>query len=441
MKFNMELELTREMNKALDIVCNTKEHVFITGKAGTGKTTLLKYLMEHTNKKCVVAAPTGISAINAGGVTLFSLLNIPFGPIPPTGKIEEIRMKKEKIDLLRDLDTLIIDEISMVRSDLLDYVDKKLQIIRRSSLAFGGMQLVMFGDLFQLPPVVKSEDKAILDAFYTNTYIFNSWVFKYQSFFNVIELTHIFRQSDPNFISILNSIREYNVSRDQLEILDEARDRKISQDFDNEYVHICTYKRDVEAINSEKLGVPTDVFKANVTGDFPKNAAPCDLVLSIRKGAKVMTLVNDPAKQYSNGTLGVIMEIKPSEILLKLDNGKLVNVSRCKWSNFKYSSVRGEITKEEIGSCVQFPVTLAWAITIHKSQGLTFNKVSLHMSHAFCPGQLYVALSRCRSLEGIVSDSFIKKDMIIPDQPLLDFEEKYKKANNKYGKIEETLAL
>lgn len=425
--------LTDEMQKVMDLVKNTDDNVFVTGKAGSGKTTFLKYLIANCGKNCIVTAPTGVAAINAGGVTLHSMFGIPFGPITPYDKLEN-RFSEYKTELLLRLRLLIIDEISMVRPDILDTIDRKLRWVCECDEPFGGVQVIMFGDLFQLPPVIKKQDREILSNYYDDFFFFNAQVFK-RTGFHVVELTTIFRQTEPEFINVLNHIRDYRVTSEELDVLSELKDRKASNNYDGEYIHICTHRVDVEKINTEKLGnQDIHTYDVNMQGDFPESSVPCDLHLKLRIGARIMALVNDPMKGYYNGMLGVVTALENDYIKARMDNGSFIKFERYTWSNMRYALKDNEIVKEEIGSCTQFPLTLAWAITIHKSQGLTFDKIVLHVSRTFCPGQLYVALSRCRTLDGIVSDAYITKQMVIPEYALIDFERAYKSEGNYYGK-------
>lgn len=428
-----EMILTDEMKKVLDIVDNTEENIFVTGKAGAGKTTFLKYLIGHTKKKYVVTAPTGVAAINAGGVTLHSLFGIPFGPITPYDQLDN-RFSTWKHEMLLSLELLIIDEISMVRPDVLDTIDRKLRWVCETDEPFGGKQVIVFGDLFQLPPVVKADERKILMKYYDDFYFFNARVWKHTGF-HVVELTRIFRQTDESFISLLNDIRSYNITSDELDMLSELKDKKACDEINGEYIHICTHRKDVEAINKEKLG-NDDIHTYNCTikDKFPDSSIPCDKELKLRVGARIMALVNDTNHVYYNGMLGNVISLDANNVVARMDNGITAKFERHTWSNNQYVLKDDQIQQQEIGSCTQFPITLAWAITIHKSQGLTFDKIALHVSRTFCPGQLYVALSRCRTMEGIILNGNVTKRMVIPDYALTDFERAYKQNNDWFGK-------
>lgn len=426
------MTLTNEMTQAFQLIEETKENLYITGKAGTGKTTLLKYIVSNTSKRVVVAASTGIAAINAGGATLHSLFNIPLGVQSPNDKMGG-RFYPDKVALYQRIDTLIIDEISMVRPDTIDYIDRKLRLYRMRDEPFGGIQVVMFGDLYQLPPVLKKDEKDILLMLYRGVYFFYAHVFlKYG--FRVIELNTVFRQSDSRFVEILNHIRNYKMTARDIEDLDVLRDRRESRNFDNGHIHICAFKKDVQKINSELLGQPTFQSGAVYAGDFPLNSIPCDGVLSLRVGARVMTTVNDPNHLYCNGSLGVVTSLAPGAVGVHLDTGNDIAVALYKWKAKEYKLVGDKIETIDKGSCTQYPLTLAWAITIHKSQGLTFDKVSIHANNIFAPGQLYVALSRCRSMEGIITESFINNKHIIPDKELIAFEKAYQAHKNIFNR-------
>lgn len=427
-----DMILTDEMSKAMELVQKTNHHVFITGKAGTGKTTFLKYLINHCNKNYVVAAPTGVAAINAGGVTLHNLFVLPVKPLTPVEKLE-YNLRKHKREMLCSLDLLIIDEVSMVRPDILDTIDKKLRWVRKSEKSFGGVQVVMFGDLFQLPPVVKSEEKKLLQHYYDDYYFFNALVWK-KTGFHVIELDRVFRQTDAVFVNVLNHIRNYQVTEEALDLLSEIKDKQVSQSYTGEYIHICTHKNEVDKINTTLLGEATWSSRAVLSGKFSDSVIPCDMELKLRIGARVMALCNNASKGYYNGMLGNVVAFEEAFVIVKMDNGAVIPFKPYRWTSKQFSLKDDKIVSKEVGSCTQYPLTLAWAITIHKSQGLTFDKVVLHVARTFCSGQLYVALSRCRTLEGIVSDAYITKRMVIPELALIDFERTYKADNNWYGR-------
>lgn len=431
-----DMILTEEMQKVMTIVTESNDNVFVTGKAGSGKTTFLKHLIKNNKKNCIVAAPTGVAAINAGGVTLHSLFGIPFGPITPYDRLD-CKFSTYKHEMLLRLDTLIIDEISMVRPDIIDTIDRKLRWVCESDEPFGGKQVIMFGDLFQLPPVVKEEERKILQEYYDDFYFFNARVWKRVGF-HVVELTKIFRQSDEAFINLLNNIRNYNVTSNELDILSELKNNGACQRYDNGNIHICTHRKTVDEINMSMLGTSgIQEYSVMVKDKFPESSMPCDSVLKLRKGARVMALINDATKGYYNGMLGTVVDLDFSTVTVRMDNGNCIKFERHTWSNEQYVLEGDEIKKTEIGSCTQFPLTLAWAITIHKSQGLTFDHIALHVTRAFCPGQIYVALSRCRTLDGIVLNGNITRKMVIPDYALTDFERAYKQSDNWFGKKEQ----
>ena len=419
------------MGRAFNLIENSTENLFITGKAGTGKTTFLKYIVEHTHKHIVVAASTGIAAINAGGVTLHSLFGIPLEPQGPNSPIKG-KVYPDKCKLFNMLDTLIIDEASMVRPDILDYVDRKLRLYRLSTEPFGGVQVVLFGDLFQLPPVIKKNEANILQQWYKGYYFFHSEALRKDGF-QIIELSHVFRQSNERFINMLNRIREYQLLPIDIEDLSELRDNRKSKNYASNSIHICSLRREADRINTEMIGEPTHSFPATFKDNFNPKNAPCDIDLKLRVGARVMTLINDSKQGYYNGSMGTVTSITKKSIGVMLDNGQEVGIEPYTWVDKEYVINGKDIKTVEKGSCTQFPITLGWAITIHKSQGLTFDNVVIHCPYAFAPGMLYVALSRCRSMEGIVTDFFISRKAIREDKELLAFSKACQNNDNKFN--------
>lgn len=423
---NPELALVR------DFVEYTDRNVFLTGRAGTGKTTFLKNLKKNTRKRMVVAAPTGVAAINAGGVTLHSFFQLPFGPcVPGSGVYEranQYRFGREKMNVIKSMDLLVIDEISMVRADLLDGVDGVLRRFRRKDLPFGGVQLLMIGDLQQLSPVVKEEELEILEQFYESFYFFGSRALGLSEFVT-IELKHIYRQSDSGFIELLNRVRDNQ--------LDEASLRKLNSrwrpDFlpeDGEgYITLCTHNRIADGVNRARLkGLPDKphVFQARIEGDFPEYSYPTSSSLTLKKGAQVMFVKNDPSaeKLYFNGKIGTITRIGESSVSVKCPGEEgVIEAGPAIWENVKYhlDPATGEIAGERAGSFEQLPLKPAWAITIHKSQGLTFERAVIDAGAAFAHGQVYVALSRCKSFEGLVLTSPISSHAVKTDTAVSQF--------------------
>lgn len=417
--------LTSEMKKAVEIVENTTFPLFITGKAGTGKTTLLKYMMAKVkNKNFAVAASTGVAAVNAGGVTLHSLIGIPLKVIAPDAAPDKV--SDAKAEVINAMDVLVIDEASMVRPDILDYIDRKMRYVRqREDEPFGGVQVVMFGDLYQLPPVVRKDEMNILSQFYKGPYFFYAYVFREHGL-HVVELTKVFRQKDERFVNLLNDIRQYHVTPQDFVTLGELKNTKVTDNFEGKCIHLCSLRRTADEFNTRMLKTPTYTFSAKYDSDFNPNAAPVPVNLQLRDGARVMTVVNDSNHAYYNGSLGVVEGMSGTEIIVRFDNGTVHNIGTYKWVGHEYVSEGGKLSMKDKGKFEQYPLILAWAVTIHKSQGLTFDNVAIHAKFVFEPGQIYVALSRCRTLEGIATDCYITRRHIIPNNDLIRFEKAYK---------------
>lgn len=408
------------MQSAWDSIVKDEEPLFITGRAGTGKTTFLQYIVANLKREVAVCASTGIAAVNAGGVTMHSLFGIPIEIYNPNEK-PKMRLTPAKIDVLQCMDVLVIDEVSMVRPDTLDYVNQTLKIVRKNSEPFGGVKVVMFGDLFQLPPVAKPTESTILQAFYSGINFYHAQVFR-QTSLRVVELTQVFRQTDEEFIGILNNMRTYQTTDEDIDTLAQTRNKSVCESFDGKHIHICALRREVDKINKDMLAEPTHTYEAKTTGNFPAGNAPAEQILRLREGARVMTLVNSTEDGYCNGSLGVVVGLTDSKVIVELDKGGRVAIEPVKWTAKDYAMENGKLQVIDKGSFCQIPLALAWAITIHKSQGLTFDKVAIHAKFTFCPGQMYVALSRCRSLDGIATDVFVSRKHIIKNEELLRFE-------------------
>jgi len=428
--------VNNDLQLASDFVQFTGSNIFLTGKAGTGKTTFLHGLQEQTPKRMIITAPTGVAAMNAGGVTLHSFFQLPFGPYVPGSDAYErnrqrhFRFSKEKKQIIQSLDLLVIDEISMVRADLLDAVDATLRRHRRSQQPFGGVQLLMIGDLHQLSPVAKQHEWSLLQQHYESVYFFSSKALL-QTELLTIELKHIYRQSDEDFIRILNRVRENTLDETTLDALNTRYVENFMPDEDQGYITLTTHNASADSINQTRLKELDGreyLFNADVTGDFPEQIFPTLFQLTLKKGAQVMFVRNDssPDKLYYNGKIGKITAITGKTIfVLCPGDTKEIEVDPISWENIKYTinDENKEIEEETVGKFEQYPLKLAWAITIHKSQGLTFERVIIDAQAAFAHGQVYVALSRCKTLEGLVLSSSIAKRGVDTDQAVLRFDE------------------
>ena len=420
-----------KLDLAYNFVLHTDRTVFLTGKAGTGKTTFLRQIKQLSAKRLTVVAPTGVAAINAGGVTIHSLFQLPFGPLVPGSTQREGRkFTREKINLLRTLDLLVIDEVSMVRADVLDGIDEILRRYRHNDQPFGGVQLLLIGDMQQLPPVIKEEEWTILKPYYETGYFFGSRALQ-QTPYVSIELTHIYRQSDERFIGLLNSIREKTITPTQLAELNQRYIPQFSPADTEGYITLSTHTASAQHINSDKLaGLKTrsHKFDATVEGEFPAHAHPADALLELKVGAQVMFIKNDTSrdKLYYNGKIGRVTKLADEVIhVISPHNSEETAVYPTDWTNIRYSidPATKEIKTETIGTFTQFPLKLAWAITIHKSQGLTFEKAIIDASAAFAHGQVYVALSRCKTLDGLVLRAPIPLHSIKTELELENFHE------------------
>lgn len=423
------MQQNNELRLAWDFVEHTGTSIFLTGKAGTGKTTFLKAVKEHSSKRMIVVAPTGVAAVNANGVTIHSFFQLPLTPyVPGTTIRDRYDFRKEKRRIIRTLDMLVIDEISMVRSDLLDAIDFVLRRYRDHTKPFGGVQLMMIGDLQQLTPVVTPKDEQILGTYYDTPYFFGSKALQQISYVT-IQLTHVFRQQDDTFISILNHIRDGHPTTDDIALLNTRHKPLFIPKAEDGYIRLTTHNRLADSYNENallKLPGQRFTFDAEVNGDFPENNYPVEAQLVLKEGAQVMFLKNDAsgAHRYYNGRIGHVVKISGDGIEVKCPgDDSAIKVERDTWENTKYviNDQTKTIDSEVLGTFKQYPLRLAWAITIHKSQGLTFEHAIIDAAQSFAPGQVYVALSRCKSLEGLVLASRISPANIINDQRVTDY--------------------
>lgn len=423
------MEGNNELKTAWDFVENTGKSVFLTGKAGTGKTTFLRRVVEESRKRTVVVAPTGIAAINAGGVTIHSFFQLPLHPFIPGAKIEsKFAFSKEKRSIIKTIDLLIIDEISMVRCDLLDAIDSVLRRFRNRFKPFGGVQLLMIGDLQQLTPVITDEEFQLLAPYYPTPYFFGSRALS-QIDYVTIELKEVYRQQDEEFISILNAVRGGRPSPDVIRALNSRYDPGFIPSADEGYIRLTTHNHIANSYNEQQIGMidePVHCFDAEIDGNFPEYSYPTEARLELKVGAQVMFVKNDPSaeRRYFNGKIGVVTDFYEEYILVQCpgDDEKIA-VEPLEWENCRYviNEQTLEMETEVQGIFRQYPLRLAWAITIHKSQGLTFDKAIIDAAASFASGQVYVALSRCRTLGGMVLATPLRQDAVITDQRVDDY--------------------
>ena len=409
----------------LTLVNQTNRNIFLTGKAGTGKTTLLHKIINTCYKNTVVVAPTGIAALNAGGVTIHSMFQLPFASFLPTlsnppivneflrfenrfSLRKHFQMHKNKQQVIRNMELLIVDEVSMLRADVLDAMDYMLQFIRKDKRPFGGVQVLFIGDLLQLPPVVKQEEWEVLKHYYKGMYFFQSEVIT-QNPLLYVELETIYRQTDKLFISILNHLRENQLTSEDIKQLEKYVQPDFPKKHLKDYITLTTHNAKADAMNQRemsKLSSPLFSYEADIVDDFPEYLYPIEKVIQLKEGARVMFIKNDISGEhlFFNGKMGTVVSLSEGEITVKLDGGRVINVERYEWENVRYklNETTKDIEEERLGSFTQYPLRLAWAITIHKSQGLTFEKAILDLASVFASGQAYVAFSRLRSLDGLV---------------------------------------
>lgn len=430
-----KLDFNEQFKFALNLLENSNKNIFITGKAGTGKSTLLQYFRSNSAKNVVVLAPTGVAAVNIKGQTIHSFFK--FRPDITPDSVAEIRIRRKSRELYKKLDTVVIDEISMVRSDLLDCIDKFLRIYGKCpGIAFGGVQMVLFGDLYQLPPVVTDRERELFKGVYNGPYFFNAKVYNdvlgkegHPQKINMVELKKIYRQKELGFIELLNTIRNKSVTQDRLDHLNSRFKPDFVPRLDEFYIYLTTTNAMADKINESRLkhlASENFTIEGDVMGDFEKKNLPTHQVLNIKCGAQVMLLNNEANGRWVNGSIGRVVSIEPQReiISVELSSGEVVDVTMFTWEmySFFYNKETEKLESESIGSFMQFPLKLAWAVTIHKSQGKTFSKVIVDIgSGTFSSGQIYVALSRCTSFDGLVLKKKIRHDHILLDNRIEEF--------------------
>lgn len=426
------MDINQQAQLAWDIIENTNTNIFLTGKAGTGKTTFLRRLKEESSKRIVVVAPTGIAAINAEGVTIHSFFQLSFAPFIPDAqyklKEQQYRFSKQKIRVIQSIDTLVIDEISMVRADLLDAVDNVLRRFRKNNLPFGGVQMVMIGDLGQLAPVAKDDEWQMLSRYYDTPYFFSSLALK-STRYAIVELKTVYRQSDSHFVELLNRVRDNRADDSVLAALNSRYIPNFQPPVEEGYIRLTTHNFQAQQENDRQLallpGKPY-IYEASITGKYPEMLFPTEQTLTLKEGAQVMFVKNDSSadKAFYNGMLGTVTEINDKNLFVRTkDTGVVIKVEPEQWENTRYdiNERTNEITEEVEGTFTQLPVKPAWAITVHKSQGLTFDRAIIDVQRAFTHGQTYVALSRCRTLEGLVLSAPLPMSAIIRDGAVDDY--------------------